>query len=70
MMDRSGTDNRHRRASSISQKFKLQETNVGVSDSHKLRLAADHNVGVLDSHSSASLMEVIEISIFPLQHFS
>ena len=41
-MDRSGTGSRHRRTSSIS---------------HRLRLA-DHNVDVLDSLSSASLMEV------------
>ncbi|XP_057497718.1 uncharacterized protein At5g41620-like [Actinidia eriantha] len=41
-MDRSGTGSRHRRTSSIS---------------HRLRLA-DHNVDVLDSLSSASLMEI------------
>lgn len=41
-MDRSGTGSRHRRTSSIS---------------HRIRLA-DHNVGLLDSLSSASLMEV------------
>ncbi|KAK6231886.1 hypothetical protein QUC31_010885 [Theobroma cacao] len=41
-MDRSGTGSRQRRASSVS---------------HKLRLT-DHNVGVLDSISNASLMEI------------
>jgi len=41
-MERSGTGSRQRRASSVS---------------HKLRLT-DHNVGVLDSISNASLMEV------------
>lgn len=41
-MERSGTGSRHRRASSISQKFRN----------------TDHSVGVLDSLSSASLMEI------------
>lgn len=44
-MDRSGTGSRHRRASSISQRLRLTE----------------HNGGILDSVSNASLMEVLKI---------